>query len=82
MDLQIADLKKRLMQKQLSCEVTKEAKRYIIEAGADPLFGARPLKRFIQSHVESLIARYILSEDPEPDSVLTVDYDGQKLFIR
>ena len=81
-DLQIADLKKRLMQKQLSCEVTKEAKRYIIEAGADPLFGARPLKRFIQSHVESLIARYILSEDPEPDSVLTVDYDGQKLFIR
>ena len=81
-DLLIADLQKRLAQKQLSCTVTDEAKRYIIDAGADPLFGARPLKRFIQSHVESLIARYILAEDPEPDTALTVDYDGQKLFIR
>ena len=81
-DLQVTDLQKRLSQKQLTCAVTDDAKRYIIEAGADPQFGARPLKRFIQSHVESLIARYLLAEDPEPDSALTVDYDGQKLFIR
>ena len=81
-DLQVADLQKRLAQKQLSCTVTEEAKRYIVEAGADPLFGARPLKRFIQSHVESLIARYILAEDPEPGTALTVDFDGQKLLIR
>ena len=81
-DLQVADLQKRLAQKQLSCTVTEEAKKYIIDAGADPLFGARPLKRFIQSHVESLIARYILAEDPEPGTALTIDYDGQKLVIR
>ena len=81
-DLLIGDLQKRLAGKQLSCTITDTAKRYIVDAGSDPLYGARPLKRFLQSQVESLLARYILSNDPAPETVLTVDYDGEKLFVR
>ena len=81
-DLLLKDLEKRLAEKSLRINVTEEAKNYIIQAGSDPVFGARPLKRFIQSKVESTLARYILENDPKPDSVLTVDYDGKSLFVK
>ncbi len=81
-DLQLNDLKKRLKERQVCLEITDAARRDIVENGYDPMYGARPLKRYIQSHVESLIARKIITEDPAPDSVLTVDMEDGKLVVR
>ena len=81
-DLLVKDLKKRLAAKQLSVSITDAARAHIIEAGSDPVYGARPLKRFLQSRVESLLARYILENDPAPDTCMTVDYDGHALTVR
>ncbi len=80
-DLLIADLQKRLADKQLFVTVTEAAKRYIVDAGSDAVYGARPLKRYLQSHVETLLARKIISSDLAPDTVLTVDYDGNELYV-
>lgn len=80
-DLLIADLQKRLEEKQLSVKLTSAAKDYIAEQGYDPVYGARPLKRFIQSKVETLIARRIITADLKPRTVLTVDYDGNRLTV-
>jgi ATP-dependent Clp protease ATP-binding subunit ClpB len=80
-DLLIADLQKRLEEKQLSVKLTPSAKDYIAEQGYDPVYGARPLKRFIQSKVETLIARRIITADWKPRTVLTVDYDGNRLTV-
>lgn len=52
-----------------------------MDQGFDSIYGARPLKRYIQSHVETLIAKMILAYDLEPDTVLYVDYDGDKLSV-
>ncbi|MBE6993623.1 MAG: ATP-dependent chaperone ClpB [Ruminococcaceae bacterium] len=71
-DLMLESLKKRLADKQLTVEVTEEAKDFIIEGGFDPVFGARPLKRFIQQHVETLIARMIIRDDPAPGTCIVV----------
>lgn len=81
LDLLFKDLNMRLRDKQLTVSVTERAKDYIVEAGYDPVYGARPLKRFVQSSVETLIARLIISEDLEPDTNLEVDYDGRQLVI-
>ncbi len=78
-DLLIADLGKRLADKQLKISVTEKAKDYLVDVGYDPVFGARPLKRFIQSKVETLIARKIIREDPAPGTEITVDFNGQEL---
>ena len=75
-DLLITDLEKRLAEKQLHINVTKAAKDYIIEQGYDPVYGARPLKRFLQSRVETLLARKMIGEDLEPDTLLTVDMEN------
>ena len=75
----INDLKKRLETKQLKLEVTESAYNYLVDNGFDPVYGARPLKRFIQSNLETLIARKIIAEDLAPDTVITVDYDGKEL---
>ena len=81
-DLLIADLAKRLKAKQLKISVTEAAKDYIIERGYDPTYGARPLRRFLQSAVETLIARKIVSEDLVPDSEIVVDYNGTELVAK
>ena len=77
-ELQLADLRKRLADKQLNLAVTDAAKAFIIDAGYDPVYGARPLKRFIQSKVETLIARQIIGGSHSAGDTLTVDVkDGQ-----
>ena len=78
-DLLVADLQKRMAQKQLSVTLTDAAKDYLIAKGYDPIYGARPLKRLLQTEVETLLARWIIAEDPAPETAITVDYDGQKL---
>ena len=80
-DLQIEDLNRRLEEKQLSCEITDDAKAYIIDNGYDPVYGARPLKRFIQRTVETLIAKTILSSDLLPGTVLVVDVENGELKV-
>jgi len=81
-DLLIADLGKRLAGRQLKISVTDAAKDYIVESGSDPLYGARPLKRYIQSKVETLLARTIISGDIAPDSTLTIDKNENGLYVR
>ena len=78
-DLLVADLQKRMAQKQLTVTLTDAAKDYLIAKGYDPIYGARPLKRLIQTEVETLLARWIIAEDPAPETAITVDYDGEKL---
>jgi ATP-dependent Clp protease ATP-binding subunit ClpB len=80
-DLMINDLQRRLKDKQLTVSLTEKAKNYIVEQGYDPLYGARPLKRYIQRNVETLIAKMIISGNIMSTANITVDYDG-KLLIR
>ena len=81
-DLLLADLTARLKDKRLSLVLTDEAKEFVIENGYDPAFGARPLKRFLQSKLETLLARKLIADDPAPDTVLTVDKNETGLYIR
>ena len=81
-DLLVKDLKKRLEARQLDLTLTDAAKDYMIDTAFDPQYGARPLKRFIQSNIETLVARKIIAEDPVPGTVITIDYDGTGLVAR
>lgn len=80
-DLIMKDLNGRLADKQLKCELTERAKNYIIEMGYDPAFGARPLKRLVQRHVETLLARKIIADEVEPGTTLTVDVDENGNYV-
>ncbi len=81
-ELLFKDLEKRLEARSYRLAVTDAAKAYIVENGSDPQFGARPLKRFIQSHAESLLARYIIRESPAEGTTLTLDADANGLTVR
>ena len=77
-DLLVKNLKKRLLDKELYLEITKPAKDFIIDNGYDPVYGARPLKRYIQSSIETMIAKYIISSDLTPRSTIVIDeIDGE-----
>ncbi|MDD6188880.1 MAG: ATP-dependent chaperone ClpB [Clostridiales bacterium] len=78
-DILVSSLRNRLADKTLKLDITDEAKDMIIEQGFDPVYGARPLKRFLQSRVETLIARKILADDIAPNSTITVTLDNGEL---
>ncbi len=78
-DLAIKALGERLSEKRLSVKVSEAAKEHIIESAYDPNYGARPLKRFIQSNVETLIAKKIISEDIAPESTVCIDHKDGRL---
>ncbi|MBQ3842622.1 MAG: type VI secretion system ATPase TssH, partial [Ruminiclostridium sp.] len=80
-DLMTEALGKRLEDKQLTLSLTPAAKSFIIDNGYDPVYGARPLKRFIQHHLETLIARAIISDQLNPGDTIRVDSDGDRLII-
>ena len=80
-DLMMADVNKRLEDKELTIELTDAAKAYIVEHGYDPVYGARPLKRFLQKNVETMAARFILGGEVHAGSVMVVDTDGNGLTI-
>ncbi len=80
-DLLIMDLAKRMERRQLKLSVTPAAKEYILESGSDPMFGARPLKRFIQSKVESILARELIADQPRDGTTMTVDYQNGQLTV-
>ena len=82
-DLQLQDLRKRMEEgKHLKLEVTTAAKDFIIDSAYDSVYGARPIKRFIQSRVETLIAKAIIKGNYAEGNTLTVDYDGSALVLR
>ncbi len=82
-DLMLADLRRRLADKQLNLVVTAAAKNAIIDGGYDPIYGARPLKRYIQAHVETMIAKEIIGGSHAAGDTLTVDADAEgKLVLR
>ncbi|MBO7727413.1 MAG: AAA family ATPase, partial [Oscillospiraceae bacterium] len=77
-DIMVTSLRERLADRSLSLEITPEAKELIIDRGFDPLYGARPLRRYLQSSVETLIAKTILSGDLSAGTILMIDVrDGE-----
>ena len=80
--LQLEALRHRLEDNRLGLSVSDAAEEYIAKSGYDPIYGARPLKRFIQSKLETLVAQYIIGKDPAPETVLRVDYSEDRgLYI-
>ena len=81
-DLLIDGLNRRLADKQLKVELTPAAKNFVIDNGYDPLYGARPLRRFLQHTVETLVGRKMIADEVLPGSVITVDCVGDELVVR
>ena len=81
-DIQLKRLAKRLENENLTLEITDAAKAYIAENGYDNVFGARPLKRFIQKNVETPIARYIIKSNPESGAKITVDAGSDGIYLK
>ena len=80
-DLLTKSLADRMAEKQLHLEITDEAKNYIISHSYDPAFGARPIKRYLQSHVETLIARTIIAGELTEGETVTVDVKDGELTV-
>lgn len=81
-DLLLADLQKRLNDKQLFLSATDAAKQKIVDCGYDPVYGARPLKRFLQNKVETMLARMMIAKDLAPNTCLEIDVEDDDLVIR
>lgn len=76
--LLMADLNKRLVDKEITVELTDTAKQFITDNGYDPVYGARPLKRYLQKHVETLAAKLILADGVRAGDTILIDVkDGQ-----
>lgn len=80
-DLMLRDINRRLADKQISCTLSPAAKAFIIENGYDPHYGARPLRRFLQSNVETALARKMIAEDIHAGTTLTIDEQNGNLVI-
>ena len=78
-NLLVADLNKRLADREITVELTDAAKQYIVEHGYDPVYGARPLKRFLQKHVETLSAKLILADKVREGDTILIDVSGNEL---
>ena len=81
-DLLLKDVNKRLEDKELSIELTDAAKNFVVEGGYEPMYGARPLKRYLQKHVETLAAKLILQGDIGSEDVILIDVEGGKLTAK
>ncbi|MPM55039.1 Chaperone protein ClpB [bioreactor metagenome] len=82
LDLMLADLNRRLADKEFKVELTKAAKELVIERAYDPVYGARPLRRFVQHNIETILAKRIVAGDIDPDSTLTVDVKNGELDVQ
>ena len=80
-DLLVADLNRRLADKQLTVELTQAAKDFVIDSSYDPIYGARPLRRFVQHTVETLISRKIIADQVSPGDTITVDCQNGELTV-
>ena len=75
-NLILADINKRLADKELAIEISERAQHFIVENGYDPVYGARPLKRYIQKHVETLAAKLILADQVKVGDTIRIDLDS------
>ena len=80
-ELMLADLRVRLSERNITVEITEEAKRFIAREGYDPVYGARPLRRFIAKEVETQVARALLRDGAIEGSTVRVDVDGERLVV-
>ncbi|UGQ50954.1 ATP-dependent chaperone ClpB [Rhodococcus qingshengii] len=80
-ELQLTDLRNRLLERQIHLEITPEARRLIAEHGFDPVYGARPLRRYIAHEVETKIGRALLRGEIKPDGTISVSVDGGELAV-
>ena len=78
-DLLMADLNSRLADREITIKLTESAKQHIIDQGYDQVYGARPLKRYLQKNVETLVAKMILAGSVSTQSTIVIDYDGTEL---
>ena len=74
----VKDINARLSDREISIEITPAAENYIVEEGYDPVYGARPLKRFVQKHVETLVAKMILADKVTAKDTILIDLDEEK----
>ena len=81
-EIQLRRLAKRLEQENLVLDISDKAKSYIAENGYDNVYGARPLKRFIQKYVETPIARFIIEKNPAAGAAVKVDADENGIFLK
>ena len=81
-ELLLEGLRERLREKQLKLQMTPAARDYVVEAGYDPIYGARPLKRFLQSRVETMVAREIIAGTVSPGSCLVIDSQDGRLVLK
>ena len=81
-DLLVKDLNRRLADKELSVELTSAAKNYVADHGYEPMYGARPLKRYLQKSVETLAARLILSDGVDAEDTILIDVENDQLIAR
>ncbi len=81
-DLMLDDLNRRIERRQISISITQAARDYIIDNGYDPVYGARPLRRFIQSNVETLVGRMIIAGNLQSGSVITIDCEDGRLCAK
>ena len=81
-DLLLNSLKERLKDKQITLNVTDKAKEFIIDNGFDINFGARPLKRYIQNNVETILAKYMLANDITPNTTLNIDVENDNIIVK
>ena len=81
-DLLVADLNKRLADREISIFLTEDAKKYVVDGGYDPNYGARPLKRFLQKHVDTLAAKLMLQGDVGAQDTIIIDVEDGKLVAR
>ena len=81
-DLLVTDVNKRLADKELSIELSETAKNFIVDGGYDPMYGARPLKRYLQKNVETLAAKLILAGNVGREDVILIDVVDGKLEAR
>lgn len=81
-NLLVEDLNKRIADQELSISLSEKAREYIIEAGYDPHFGARPLKRYLQKNVETLVAKSILAGNLSSGDRILLDYDGGNIYVK
>ena len=81
-DLLVADVNQRLAEKEISIALTEAAKNYVVEGGYDPTYGARPLKRYLQKHVETLAARLMLQGDVGAQETIVIDAEDGRLTAR
>ena len=81
-DLLMADLNSRLADREITIKITESAKQHIIDQGYDQVYGARPLKRYLQKNVETLVAKMILAGSVSTQSAIVIDYDGSELVAK